>query len=337
MKVIRTVETHCGGPHCRVVIGGLGALDIPGQTMFEKKSYLEQNYDAFRRLLLTEPRSSRTTNVDLILPSPDPRADFGVVIMEQARYYPAMSGGNLMSVVTALLETGSVTMTEPDTLLNVDTPAGLVAVRARCKNGRVTNVAFANAPAFATHLDTTIEVSGIGPLLVDVAYGGMFYVLAEAAAVGLAIEPESAAELVRVGEVVKKAAREQLRVVHPANHAINHLESLLWWGPARSKENDGRNTVVVSLDAGIGSEIGRGVLDRCPCGTGTCARLAVLHAKRQLRVGEDYRHEGILDSVFIGRILQELDIDGTPAIVPEVSGQLGSPATRTTSFMTTIP
>ena len=321
MKVIHAIETHCGGPHCRVVLGGFGELDVPGDTMFEKKVYLEQHHDSFRRLMLGEPRSSPTTNVNLILPSSDPRADVGVVIMEQAPYYPPMSGGNMMSVVTALLETGTLPMNEPETTLRVDTPAGLIAIRAACHQGRVMSVTLANAPSFATHLDSRITVPGIGELIVDIAYGGMFYVLVEAAAAGLVIEPETAGELVRVGEIIKRAAREQLTVVHPTNHGINHLESLLWWGPQKDECNDGRNTVVISLDSGNVAGGSRGVLDRCPCGTGTSARLAVLHAKGELQIGQEYRHEGILDSVFVGRITETLDLAGTPAVIPEITGR----------------
>ncbi len=323
MKVIRTVETHCGGPPCRVVFGGFGALDVPGATMFEKKVYLEQHQDSFRKLLIREPRASAAANVDLILPSPDPRADVGVVIMEQAPYYPPMSGGNMMSVVTVLLETGVLPIEEPETEITVDTPAGLVGVRAACEAGRVTSVTIANVPAFATQLDATIDVPGIGSLLVDVSYGGMFYVLAEAAAAGLEIEPRRAADLVRVGEIVKKAAREQLVAVHPDNPEIDYLESVLWWGPAKQPGNDGRNTVVISMDDAAAEPSGGlgGVLDRCPCGTGTSARLAVLHAKGQLAIGEEYRHEGILDSVFTGRVLEEVEVNGTAGVIPEITGR----------------
>jgi proline racemase len=321
--VIRSVEAHSGGPHSRIVFGGIGELDIPGRTMFEKKLYLERSGDSFRKLMVREPRACPTTNVDLILPSPDPRADVGVVIMEQAPYYPPMSGGNLMCVVTVLLETGTLPMHEPETTLNIDTPAGLIGVRAKCRDGRVTSVTFANAPAFATHLGVSLKVPEFGELVVDVAYGGMFYVMAEAAVVGLQIEPDYAADLVRVGEIVKRAAREQLEVVHPINPEIDYLESLLWWGPQKDPANDGRNAVVISLDSGEsrGARAPRGVLDRCPCGTGTSARLAVLHAKGQLEVSQEYRHEGILDSVFTGRVTETLELEGTPAVIPEITGR----------------
>jgi proline racemase len=322
VRVIHSIDAHCGGPHCRVVFGGFGDLDVPGETMFEKKIFLERNRDWFRRLLLSEPRGNATSNVDLILPSPDPTADAGVVIMEQAPYYPAMSGGNMMSVVTVLLETGAVPMVEPETTLRIDTPAGLILVRAACADGRVTAVSLMNAPAFATHLDVVIDVPGIGKLTVDVAYGGMFYLVVEAAAAGLTIDRENAGALARVGERVKRVAREQLHVVHPENPGIDHLESLLWWEPPRSPDNHGRNTVVISRDDPTTPlDEARGVLDRCPCGTGTSARLAVLHAKGEIALDEAFRDEGILDSVFTGRITETVDVAGTPGVVTEISGR----------------
>jgi proline racemase len=320
VRLIRAVESHCGGPHCRVVFGGKGELDIPGATMFEKKRFLETHRDEFRQLMLGEPRSSPTTNVDLILPPADPRADVGLVIMEQAPYYPPMSGGNVICVVTVLLETGFLQMQEPVTTVTLDTPAGLVVTRAQCENGRVRSVTFANAPSFVTHLDVVVDVPELGPVTLDIAYGGMFYALAEAAPIGLRIVRESAAELATLGERIKNAARAQIQVRHPENPAIDHLENFLWWAPPHDAANDGRNAVVISLDAGTGPNP-HGVLDRCPCGTGTSARLAVLHARGQIAEGADFRHEGILDSVFTGRIVGSTHVGGTPALLTEISGQ----------------
>jgi proline racemase len=321
-RTIRSVETHCG-PHVQVVFGGEGDLDIPGDTMFEKKTFLEQHRDWIRTLLLQEPRGAYTSNVDLILPSPDPRADAGFVIMEQSPYYPPMSGGNLICVVTALLETGALPMREPDTTLTLDTPAGLVTAQAQCAGGRVLGVTFTSQPAFVTHLDAEVEVPGIGTLAVDVAYGGMFYLLVEASAVGLPIDLDHAADLATVGEAVKQAAREQIEVVHPENPQINFLENVLWYEPAKDPANDGRNTVVVSIATGdpANPDSTGAFLDRSPCGTGTCARLAVLHARGQLGVGEDYRHEGIMDIVWTGRIAGTTEVTGLPAVVPQVTGR----------------
>lgn len=320
---IRAVDAHASGAPGRVVLGGVGILDVPGDTMLAKKQYLEQHRDWLRTFMLKEPRGMPSSCLDLVLPPTDPAADVGVVIMEQAAYYPPMSGSNTMCIATVLLETGVVPMQEPETRLTIETPAGLVAVRARCERGRVLGVTFANVPAFATHLDAKIEVDGIGALTVDVAYGGMFYLLVEAAAVGLALEASEAGDLMRLGEQVKHAAREQLDVVHPANPSIDHLESTLWWGPPKDPANHGRNAVVVStgtVDPDHPSSW-NAYVDRCPCGTGTSARLAVLHARGEIAPGEEYRHEGILDSVFTGRIVDIVEVGGHPAVVPEITGR----------------
>lgn len=323
MKVIRAVETHVAGNAGRVVFGGLGDLAVPGDTMFAKKTHMEQHQDWFRQLMLKEPRGGPHATVNLVLPPCDPRADIGLIIVEQGPYYPPMSGGLVMSVVTAVLETGVLPIRTPTTNVVIDTPAGLVRARATCEGDRVTAVHLNNVPCFATHLDATIVVPGLGEITVDVAYGGMFYVLVESAPLGLDIEPNSAGELVRFGEIIKNAAREQLTVVHPENPAINYLEQTLWWGPPKDSANDARNTVVLSTGPARPSSDDkvRAVLDRCPCGTGTSARMAVLHARGQLGVGDTFRHEGILDSVFEGRVLQTTTVGPREAIVPEIGGR----------------
>ncbi len=320
MREIQTIEAHCGGPHCRIILGGSGELDIPGATMFQKRNFVMQNRDWLRTLMTGEPRSGASTNVDLILPSADPRADVGVVIIERVPYYPPMSGGNIMCVTTALLETGVLPIRYPTTDLVIDTPAGLIEVRAECAEGRVLSVTLLNVPSFVTHLGEMVEVPGVGRLSVDVAYGGMFYVLADAANGGLEIERHNAVELVRVGELVKRATRAQLPVSHPSNAEINLIESLVWRGPPKAAGNHGRNTVVMSFDDRNGGA-GAGLLDRSPCGTGTSAQMAVLYAKGELALDQDYRHEGILDSVFSGRIVEELELHGNSAIRPAITGR----------------
>ena len=174
-KTITAVDAHAGGMHGRVVIGGVGVLAVPGATMFEKKQHMERHQDWFRRLMLREPRGNPSAMVNLVLPPTRPEAAAGVIIMEQSQYYPSMSGSNIMCVTTVLLECGVVAMHEPVTTLMLETPAGLVAIEARCESGRVRSVTIENVPAFATHLDVPVEVAGLGTVDVDVAWGGMFY------------------------------------------------------------------------------------------------------------------------------------------------------------------
>ena len=180
--MITAVDAHACGEPGRVITGGV--LDVPGQTMFDKKNWLAQHADHIRLRMLREPRGYPAANCNLILPSNHPEADAGFVIMEQVEY-PPMSGTNTICVVTVLIETGMVKAVEPVTHLKLETPAGLIAVDAEVHHGKVRKVTFRNVPAFATHLDAKVEVRGLGTVTVDVAYGGMFYVIADAAPLGL--------------------------------------------------------------------------------------------------------------------------------------------------------
>src|SRR3990170_3539013 len=176
-KMIQAVEAHAAGEPGRVIVGGV--LDVPGQTMFDKMQWLAANGDDLRLRMLREPRGYPAANVNLVLPSNHPEADAGYVIMEHVEY-PGMSGTNTICTVTVLLETGMLPMQEPLTELALETPAGLIRVRAACHEGKVRSVTFRNVPAFATHLDAPVEVPQLGTVTVDVAYGGMFYVIADA-------------------------------------------------------------------------------------------------------------------------------------------------------------
>jgi proline racemase len=242
--------------------------------------------------------------------------------MEQVEY-PPMSGSNTICVTTALIETGMVAAREPVTRLVLETPAGLVGVEAEVEDGKVRSVTFENVPAFAVHLDRTIEVPELGPVPVDVAYGGMFYVIVEAEALGLTIAPENGGAIVRLGEMVKAAAREQLPVAHPENPEIEGITIVVVSGPPARPDATLKNAVVVSTGAldWDRPETWTGAIDRSPCGTGTCAKMAALHAKGWLALGEDFRHEGILGTVFTGRLLRETAVGPYKAVVPRLTGQ----------------
>ncbi|HSF18275.1 MAG TPA: proline racemase family protein [Vicinamibacteria bacterium] len=318
-SLVTAIDLHAGGEPGRVITGGV--MDVPGKSMFEKARYLATEADELRRRMLREPRGYPAANCNLILPATRPEADAGFVIMEQVEY-PPMSGTNTICVVTALLETGMLEAKEPTTELTLETPAGLIHVRARVSLGKVKNVTFENVPAFAVHLDTPIEVPELGTVTVDVAWGGMFYVIADAGPLGVRLVPEEGREIVRVGEMVKKAAREQLEVVHPDNPEIRGVTIAELTGPATHPEAHSKNAVVVStgeLDWGRPSSW-TGALDRSPCGTGTCARMAALHAKGKLPLDQDFVHEGILGTVFTGRLVKETQVGGYAAVVPTLTG-----------------
>ena len=319
-RMITAVDAHAAGMHGRVVIGGVGALNVPGESMFEKKRYLEQRGDDFRRFMLREPRGNPAAMVNLVLPPVHPAADAGVIIMEQSDYYPSMSGSNVMCVTTVLLECGIVAMREPQTTLTLETPAGLVPVIADCDDGRVTGVTITNVPCFALHLGAPLEVPGVGTVETDVSYGGMFYAIVDGGRLGFALTPDEGADIVAVGERLREAAREQLPVVHPENPGINVIEGTLFHAPPRNPANSSRSAVVVPSPVRH-REHTRAILDRSPCGTGTSAQVATLHARGRAAVGDELRQEGILDTIFTARIVGEARVGARAAIVPTIRGR----------------
>jgi proline racemase len=317
--VIEAVDAHAAGEHGRVIVGGVDG--VPGATMFDAMTWLQANRDDLRLRMLREPRGYPAANCNLVLPSSNPDADAGYVIMEQVEY-PGMSGTNTICTVTALLETGMLPMSEPVTEVALEAPAGLIRVRAECRDGKVTSVTFRNVPAFAAYLDTPIEVPHLGTVVVDVAYGGMFYVIASADAFGFRLTPDEGRDIVRISEMIKAAANEQLPVVHPEQPGFAGITIAQLSGPAHDPANSMRNVVTVStgrLDWERPSTW-TGAIDRSPCGTGTCARMAVLPAKGRLALGEAFRHEGILGTVFTGRLVEQTRVGDRPAVVPEITG-----------------
>lgn len=319
-RVIQAIDLHACGEPGRVIVGGV--VNVPGETMYDKMCYLETEGDDLRKRMLREPRGYPAANCNLVLPSSNPDADAGFIIMEQVEY-PLMSGSNIICVVTALIETGMVPATEPLTKLTLEAPAGLVTVDAEVADGKVTGVTFENVPAFAVHLDRTIEVPELGPVTVDVAWGGMFYVIADAEKLGLELLPNRAGEVTRAGEMIKAAAREQLDCVHPENPDASGVTICVMTGTPRAEGATAKNAVVVSsgrLDWERPSTW-TGVIDRSPCGTGTCARMAALHAKGQLALNEDFHHEGILGTIFTGRLIRETMLCDQKAVVPTIRGQ----------------
>jgi proline racemase len=316
--MIYAVDAHACGEPGRVIVGGV--LDVPGDSMFEKMQYLERHADGLRKRMLREPRGYPATCCNLILPPTTPEADAGFVIMEQTEY-PAMSGSNTICVATVLIETGMVPAREPLTELTLEVPAGLIRIRAAVTLGKVTSVEFENVPAFAVQIDASLDVPTLGTVKVDVAWGGMFYVIADAEQFGLKLQPENAREISRIGEMLRAAASEQLETVHPQNDQIRGVTISQLSAPSTHASR--KNAVVVSTGPVDWNrpETWTGVLDRSPCGTGTCAKMAVLHAKGELKLDQEFRHEGILGTVFNGRLIRETTVGPYRAVVPTLSGR----------------
>lgn len=309
-KTLTVVGAHAEGEVGKVVTGGV--VDVPGKTMFDKKRHLETKADGLRKFLLFEPRGAAVNSANLVLPSSHPQAEMGYIIMESTEY-PPMSGSNTICTVTVLLETGILPMKEPVTKVTLEAPGGLIEATCQCRDGKVTQVKLTNVPAFVLHLGAPVEVEGIGTVTTDIAYGGMMFALVDAKSLGFRITPDEARDICVIGQKIKAACVEQLNVIHPENPEIRDVTIAEFMGPLRrrGKKLTAKNSVVVSP----------GRLDRSPCGTGTSARLAVMHARKQIKKGEVFDHESIIGTHFIGEIIKTTRVQRRPAVVTTIAGQ----------------
>lgn len=304
--VLTVVGCHAGGEIGNVVVTGVEPP--PGSTVFEQMEQIRAD-DSIRRRLLHEPRGSVAVHSNIVLPSLRPDCAYGYVIMEPTEY-AAMSGSNTICTATVLLETGMVPMVEPVTTFRLEAPGGVVEITAGCRAGKAEWIEIENVPCFADAIDAPLEVEGVGTIRVDVAYGGMWYAIADARALGFELVPSEAADLSCMGTRVHAAARQQVHPVHPENPGIAGVSIVQIAEPWRGVGEVTKNAVVVAP----------GRLDRSATGTGLSARLAALHARGAMRVGESMTHASVIGSTFDGRIVRETTVGGRPAIVPAIRG-----------------
>ncbi len=307
-RTISMIDVHAEGDVGKVITGGV--IDVPGATMLEKMNHINEVDDTIRRLTVFEPRGACATSVNLLLPPTHPEADAGFIILQADRAH-AMSGSNCICVVTALLETGILKMRDPETEVTLDTPAGLVRATALCRDGKVESVSLLNVPSYADQLDVTLEVEGLGRIVIDLAYGGVFYALVDVEQVGLKIEPAAARELVSWGMKIKRAARDQVRVRHPELAALDQVSYVMF----RDRRGDDSRVVRTCTCAVPGRA------DRSPCGTGSSAQLAVMHARGEIAVGDRLTTRSIIDSAYEMACVAETEVAGRPAIIARITGR----------------
>ncbi len=307
--IIHTVSCHAEGEVGDVIVGGVAPP--PGDTLWAQSRWIA-NDETLRNIMLNEPRGGVFRHVNLLVPPKDPRAAMGFIIMEPI-HTPPMSGSNAMCVATVLLDTGIVSMSEPTTTFHLEAPSGLVRVTAACRAGKAERVTIRNVASFADKLAVPLDVEGLGTLTVDTAYGGDSFVLVDAASAGFSLRPDEARDLAVTGQRITAAANAQLGFCHPENAEWNHISFCQFTMPVEMTSDGliGRNTVAIEP----------GKLDRSPCGTGCSARMAVLHAKGELNVGEAFIARSIINSRFDCRIAARTQIGARPAIVPELTGR----------------
>ena len=301
------VDSHTEGMPTRVVTGGVGP--IAGATMLERRETFLREMDDLRLLLMREPRGHAAMSGAILQPPTRDDADWGVLFIEVSGCLP-MCGHGTIGVATVLVETGMVEVSEPETTVRLDVPAGLVEARVAVEAGRARAVTLRNVPAFLHERDATVAVDGLGEVGYDMAFGGNFYAIVDAASVGLAVDPARSDELVEQGLAVMGAINAARRPVHPEDERIAGCHHVVFHEPGR----DGAH-------ARAATSIHPGWLDRSPCGTGTSARMAQLHARGELAVGAPFVNESVIGTRFTGRLVAETKVGGRAAVVPEITGR----------------
>ncbi|ANM11472.1 MULTISPECIES: trans-3-hydroxy-L-proline dehydratase [unclassified Rhizobium] len=307
-KIVHIVSCHAEGEVGDVIVGGVAPP--PGATVWEQSRWIAED-ETLRNFVLNEPRGGVFRHVNLLVPPKNPKAQMGWIIMEPADT-PPMSGSNSMCVSTVLLDTGIIPMQEPITRMILEPPGGLIEVEAECRNGKAERIRVRNVPSFADMLDARIEVEGIGTVTVDTAYGGDSFVIVDAASIGLSLRSDHARDIARMGVKITEAANEQLGFKHPGND-WGHISFCQITDPVEKRGGVfwGKNAVAIRP----------GKIDRSPCGTGCSARMAVLHAKGQIKAGEKFVGTSLLDTEFHCSIDSEVDINGKSGIIPIISGR----------------
>ena len=308
-KPIEIVGCHAEGEVGDVIVSGVAAP--PGDTLWDQARWIERD-ESLRNFVLNEPRGGVFRHANLLVPPKSPEAAMGWIIMEPEDT-PPMSGSNAICVATVLLETGILAMEEPETRFTLEAPGGLVHIRAKCRNGKAERITVHNVPSFADRLGTPLEVPGVGTVSVDTAYGGDTFVIVDAKQLGFNIVPDEARDLCETGIAVTAAANEQLGFRHPDHPDINRVSFCQFTRPVdrEAGRSVGTNAVVIRP----------GKIDRSPTGTGLSARLAVLHARGDIEVGQSLVGRSIIGSEFEGRVEEALLLQSKPAIRPSITGR----------------
>jgi len=308
-KTVHVISCHAEGEVGDVIVGGVAPP--PGETLWEQRSFIARD-EGLRNFVLNEPRGGVFRHVNLLVPPKHPEADAAFIIMEPEDT-PPMSGSTSICVSTVLLDGGIVPMSEPVTEMVLEAPGGLVRVRAECRGGKAERIFVENVPSFAGKLSVPLEVEELGTLSVDTAYGGDSFVVVDAAALGFAIAEDEAKDIARLGVKITNAANEQLGFTHPENPDWDHISFCAFCGPLSKTETGLTGKSAVAIQPGK--------VDRSPTGTAVSARMALMAAKGQMRVGDTFEAVSIIGSTFTGRIVAKQTVGGLQGIVPEISGR----------------
>lgn len=305
-KTLQLLDVHCEGEVGKVIISGI--YDLPGATILAKMDYINKTNDSLRRFVCLEPRGAVNQTVNLLLPPIDSSSDAGFIVLQADEAHP-MSGANTMCVATALLETGMIEMLEPQTILRLEAPAGVIKATVDCLDGACRRVSLDMVPSFVEALGCTLNTEEFGDITVDIAFGGVYYVVVFVDQLGIDISPEYAVDLVKAGMVIKEAANKAFQVRHPEVLSIDHIAYTIF----AQRQSDGAMRTCCTLWPGR--------VDRSPCGTGSSAILSLLYARNEVAIGDQFTTRSIIDSEFKVQVKGKTTVAGRDAILPSISGR----------------
>ncbi|MBW2057605.1 MAG: proline racemase family protein [Deltaproteobacteria bacterium] len=308
IHTISVVDTHTAGEPTRIVLSGLPT--IHGATMAEKKKYMAEHLDHFRALLMEEPRGHRDMFGAILTPPTTDRGQYGVVFMDNTGYLD-MCGHGIIGITTALIEMGMIPPKEPETVVALDTPAGLVEGHARIDGDRVVEVSLANVSSFLYARDVELDLPEVGRITIDVSFGGNFFAMTPAKALGVSVQPENISRLIHLGMMVKQAVNEKVKIEHPTEKHITTVELTEIYDKPDPSKAFSKNVVI----------FGDGQVDRSPCGTGTSAAMATLYGRGKLALNEEFTNESIIGTRFRGRLVREARVGDFAAVDPVIKGE----------------
>lgn len=306
-RTIQAIDSHTAGEATRIVVGGIP--NIKGNTMPEKKQYLEDHLDHIRTAIMLEPRGHNDMFGSVMTQPCDPDADFGIIFMDGGGYLN-MCGHGSIGAMTVAVETGVVPMEEPVTKVVMEAPAGIIKGDVKVENGKVQSVSIFNVPAFLYKRDQEVELPGVGKVKFDISFGGSFFAIVHASQLGLKIEPKNAAKLTDLAMELRDIINRDIEIQHPTLEHIKTVDLVEIWDEATDPRATYKNVVI----------FGQGQVDRSPCGTGTSAKLATLHAKGELKEGEKFVYESILGTLFEGEIVGTTKVGEFDAVLPKITG-----------------
>jgi proline racemase len=304
---LMSIDSHTAGEPTRLIIGGTGP--IPGTTMKAKREYLKNHQDRIRLLLTREPRGHRGIMAALLTEPTTAGAKFGLIFMD-ARRYPFLCGHATIGAVSTLIEAEVLATEQSETTIIVDTPSGPMETHARVQNGKVQSVAIRMVPSFVYSTDQVLNLPGVGSILTDTVCVGGFFIMVSVEQIGLDLNPKNCSKLIETGMALIDAANQQLTVRHPTRPEVRTVDVIEFYDPSGHSENKGSNIVVY----------GESHMDRSPCGTGTAAKMTLLHHKGKLAIEQSFINYSPLGTKFEGRIVAETRVGNLEAVITEIRG-----------------